>query len=279
MTKWLLSLVILFFPSLVPARAETVNCTEIASVPLIISVQGVYCLKKNLATSLASGSMIDIRTNNVTIDFNGFKLGGQAAGVNTTAYGVSAQDRRNITLRNGSILGFARAISLLGSPPSNSSGHVVEDMLLDANRANALAVVGTGVVIRRNQIVNTAGPVVTEVIVDLQSGVVEDNVIAETRASIYYATALEVTSSDDVTVRRNFISNTFSTFQPSIGIRVGSSSRVIVSDNEISTVTSSDSTGHGISASSSTVYCRNNAIIGAKTAPTSGCTAEQGTFP
>ncbi len=93
-----------------PAKAETIECTVIDSIPFIITVQGIYCLTGNLASSLTSGEMITVATNNVTIDMNGFKLGGLAAGTATLANGIFALDRRNITIRNGSIRGFLRGI-------------------------------------------------------------------------------------------------------------------------------------------------------------------------
>jgi hypothetical protein len=65
------------------ANAETINCTEITTVPFVITVQGNYCLKSDKSSSSTTGNMIDIQTNNVTIDLNGFKLGGLGAGVGT----------------------------------------------------------------------------------------------------------------------------------------------------------------------------------------------------
>src|SRR5262245_63986860 len=71
----------------VPARAETTNCPPITSVPYLITVPGVYCLTGNISTAMGVGAAIEIATNNVTLDLNGFKLGGLAAGTGTTAAG------------------------------------------------------------------------------------------------------------------------------------------------------------------------------------------------
>ena len=62
------------------ARAETVNCTAITSLPAVITVQGIYCFTGNLSTAITTGNAIEIQTNNVVLDLNGFKLGGLAAG-------------------------------------------------------------------------------------------------------------------------------------------------------------------------------------------------------
>ncbi len=63
------------------ARAEVTDCQEILSVPVIITTQGVHCFKSDKVSSATSGNLIDIQTNNVTIDMNGFKLGG-STGIN-----------------------------------------------------------------------------------------------------------------------------------------------------------------------------------------------------
>ena len=46
------------------------------AIPAVITTQGVWCLRKDLATSNSVITAIDIQTSNVTIDCNGFKLGG-----------------------------------------------------------------------------------------------------------------------------------------------------------------------------------------------------------
>jgi len=46
----------------------------------------LYCFTGNIATAI-TGVAITIATNNVTLDMNGFKLGGLAAGTGTRARG------------------------------------------------------------------------------------------------------------------------------------------------------------------------------------------------
>jgi hypothetical protein len=75
-------------------RAETLNCTSITSLPATINTQGVFCLTGNLGTNISSGNAIYITANNVTLDLNGWKVGGQAAGTGTDAYGIYIQRRR-----------------------------------------------------------------------------------------------------------------------------------------------------------------------------------------
>src|SRR6478735_8356973 len=99
-------------------------CTGfIPSLPTTITQQGVWCLNKDLATAITTGDAIAINTNNVTIDCNGFKLGGLLAGLGTQTTGIHANGRSNITLRDCNIRGFAVGVSLEGS---SGSGHRIE---------------------------------------------------------------------------------------------------------------------------------------------------------
>src|SRR6185369_2787721 len=64
------------------------NCTGfITTLPAVITTQGTWCLKQDLATAITSGNAITINTGNVTIDCNDFKLGGMSAGLATQAIG------------------------------------------------------------------------------------------------------------------------------------------------------------------------------------------------
>src|SRR2546425_8579548 len=101
-TKLAASLLVLLTLALTaaPAQAETVNCTAITALPAVITVQGIYCFTGDLSTAMSSGFAIDIQTNNVVLDLNGFKLGGLAAGTGTQALGIFALNRQNLTIKN-----------------------------------------------------------------------------------------------------------------------------------------------------------------------------------
>jgi hypothetical protein len=131
-----------------PSRAETVDCTPITSLPATISTQGIHCLTGNLATDIASGNAITITANNVTLDLNGWKVGGQAAGPTTVAVGISSS-ANNVTVRNGIVRGFHTGIALFGR------GAVVEDLLVDQSTAVGIDVQSEGAIVRRNQVVDT----------------------------------------------------------------------------------------------------------------------------
>ncbi|HEY0662361.1 MAG TPA: NosD domain-containing protein [Lysobacter sp.] len=138
------------------ARAETRNCTEINALPAIISSQGVYCLKQDLTTAISSGFAVRINANNVTLDCNGHKIGGLAAGAGTQARGIYGAGSfpnylSNVVVRNCGVRGFATGIELYGS------GHVVEDNRLDANTTFGIKVTADDSVIRRNRVNDTGG--------------------------------------------------------------------------------------------------------------------------
>ena len=153
----LLVLVALVF-SATPTQAETVNCTAITALPVVITVQGIYCFTGDLSTSITSGNAIDIQTNNVVLDLNGHKLGGLAAGLGTVAIGISASNRQNLTIRNGTVRGFLRGMVLDNS--TVSQGHIVEDIRADQNTLVGIEVRGSGIIVRNNQVVATGGTTV-----------------------------------------------------------------------------------------------------------------------
>lgn len=131
-------------------RAETINCTPVTSLPAVISTQGLYCLTGNLTTSQATGNAIEIDANNVTLDLNGWKVGGQAAGTGTVAIGIYST-AVNVTVKNGIVRGFRGGIYLTGR------GAVVQDMLVDQNTVYGIRVDGQGAVVDRNKVVDTGG--------------------------------------------------------------------------------------------------------------------------
>ena len=137
-----------------PARAETYHTcgTVIASAPAVISTQGVYCLTHDLSTSFTVGQAIQVQANNVTIDCNGYKIGGLAAGTSSLASGIHADPSRlNITVRNCGVRGYATGINLQGS------GSLVEDNRLDGSLFNGIIVFGDNNRVQRNRIYDTGG--------------------------------------------------------------------------------------------------------------------------
>jgi hypothetical protein len=140
------------------AGAEQINCTPITSVPTVITDPGIYCLTQDMGTSMTSGSAIEIQANNVVLDLNDHKLRGVAAGSGTLAYGVHAFQRRNITIRNGTVRGFYFGIWLQDTVPNVSTqGHVVEGVRAELNTYVGIEVDGIGSIVRNSQVLGTGG--------------------------------------------------------------------------------------------------------------------------
>lgn len=132
------------------------SCTGfIDALPATITTPGTWCLRKDLATSISVGDAIRINfTNNVTIDCNGFKVGGLGAGLGTWAIGIAAQESSNVTVRHCNVRGFFIGLYLQGSA---GRGHVVEDNRLDNNTTIGIFLEGDNSIVRRNLVMNT-GP-------------------------------------------------------------------------------------------------------------------------
>ena len=136
------------FPALAAESYD--NCSGfIDSLPATISTQGVWCVRGHLTTAIASGAAITVATNNVTVDCNGFKLGGLAAGDATGATGILAAGRHNVVVRHCQVRGFSTGASLQGS------GNVVEDSHFEGNTYAAIVVGGDGSAVRRNMVLDT----------------------------------------------------------------------------------------------------------------------------
>ncbi len=152
---FLLTLGMLAGPHAAHAAESYDNCKGfITSLPTVISTPGTWCLNQDLATPAASGQAISITTDNVTIDCNGFKLGGLAAGVGTATVGIYAFNRSYTTVRHCNVRGFHHGVYLLGS---GGVGNAVEDNRFDNNTYVGLWVDGDGSVVQRNRIFDTGG--------------------------------------------------------------------------------------------------------------------------
>jgi hypothetical protein len=138
----------------VPARAETTQCMQITTLPATLSTSGMYCLGKNLSTSLSSGNAITIAASNITIDCNDRSLVGTAPRASTRANGLYALDRYNLTVRHCDIRGFARGVSLEGN---STGGHRIEDNTVSDSANFGIYAKGDNVLARRNRVNNTGG--------------------------------------------------------------------------------------------------------------------------
>ena len=174
---------------LVPNMAvDASNCVAITSLPYTVLSAGNYCLTGNLT---ASGGGINIAASNVTIDFQGHTIYGSQAS-NNTFFGIYSNDRNNITIRNGEIVGFFYAVRIddasYGRPePYDTGGHLIEDMEISRSTFRGIVIRGQGNTIRNNIIRFIRGNTLytNSFAIGIESTgqglVVEDNMIYEVR--------------------------------------------------------------------------------------------------
>lgn len=141
-----------------PLSAETVNCTEIAVLPFLISTSGLYCLRLDISTGSTTGAAITIDADGVVLDLNGHELRGPVSFVTgTTIVGIRVQPHRNVTIHNGTVRGFVEGIHI-DDASSASRGHVIEDMHVERSMGVGISVEGVGILLRRNVVLDTSAP-------------------------------------------------------------------------------------------------------------------------
>ncbi len=193
----------------VPALAGNITqCTStITSIPVSLTIKGVHCLKSDLQTGKATGFAIRINRDDITVDLGGFRILG-TAGSNTTTSGILATNKKNITVRNGTVEGFYRGVYLDESGGDNT-GLLVEHIHAVRNTFTGIQAEGEGIVIRKNRVEET-GP-------GDQSAV---------------AYAIYLNSCKDVLVAKNFISNVTES-NTSAGVRAQNCPETVIKKNVI----------------------------------------------
>ena len=241
------------------------NCAGfIDSVPATIGTQGVWCLRHDLSTAIASGYAITIAANNVTIDCNGYKLGGLAAGAATEAMGIYAANRQNGTVRNCNIRGFKYGIRLDG----NGAGHLLEDNRFDNNLYAGILVSGEHHLIRRNRVYDTGGsPLSNAAYGILASGTdIIDNTVFNVFATGTDTTPIGIylDSGNGHMIRDNIVSGLIVNGS-GYGIGIGAPNGTRVDRNHVTSP--SGTVGYAILGSDEfDVFCIGNTITGFSTA-------------
>ncbi|MGR8935474.1 MAG: hypothetical protein ACU837_13935 [Gammaproteobacteria bacterium] len=249
-----------------PAQAEISLCTEITSIPTTLTVQGTYCLKQNLETNITTGAAITIANNNITIDFNGFKVGGGQGGLGTQAVGIYALDRKNIVLRNGVIRGFYYGVFFDDSDAdySNTGGYRLYDLALDINRYVGVWLEGNGSAINNVRINTTGGSTVVPhawALVNAGANAdIGDNFIAATAADVSGLALGIFAVGSTVNIHGNQVTNTtFGAGGQGIGIFAPSPGDLIESNVVLNSALVA-STGGIVSGSATQDLCVNNRI-------------------
>jgi Right handed beta helix region len=249
--------------------------TPIAVLPFTISAQGNYWLVRNLSTPQTTGAAITINSDFVTVDLKGFKIGGGAAGPGTTAYGIHAVNRRNVTIRNGNIRGFYEGVFLEDTSGTftTSQGHLVDGVRADGNTYAGIHVQGRGNLVRRSQIVATGGTTVLGADVDTcgirieGSGarVLNNDVTDTVGVGAGRGLAVSLASANGSMVQSNRLANAVLT--ASTGVLIGGSEDVLATGNRLAVL------DRGIDFGASSGKYRNNLTSGVTTPYTGGTDA------
>ena len=267
----LLALACLFLPPSPAHAAESYDaCTgTISALPATISTPGTWCLKQNLAAAAGTAAAITVNGSDITLDCNGFKIDGTAAGAGT---GVKASGRSNLAVRNCAIRGFRYGIFLTGPAGGH---HVVERNRVSGNTVVGVWVEGDGSLVRDNQVTLTGGAAgypnaygiyaryIVDVLDNTVSGVAPTAGLAGTGIGIY------TYGNTGGTVAGNRISGLVKTGTgPIRGIYNYQSSRVVLMRNNVAGDASAGSIG--LSCTNATSRAKDNAIGGFATG-LSGC--------
>lgn len=131
------------------ARAETTNlsgATEITSLPITITQPGTYYLSRNWQLNLPGGNALTIAANDVIIDLNGHTIANSATP--SSAVGVYAQNKSNLTVRNGTLATFGVAVNIwTGWMPI--SGVLIEDLRITGCRNRGVSLTANSSIVRR----------------------------------------------------------------------------------------------------------------------------------
>jgi len=178
-----------------PARA---TCTVLPSVPAVITQSGSYCLDRSYEVRLDSGDAIAIRSSHVTLDLAGHTVV-NTADVFNQATGIGAQDRSNVTVRGGTLVGFGRGVALgssSGKCQHRTTGpYRVEDATLIDSRFAAIDLQGCAMEVRRNRVFDTGISLeyaAHGIIADGTSVSVVDNDVQRVLANETYSVGIQV---------------------------------------------------------------------------------------
>ena len=194
----------------------------------------------------------------MTLDLNGWKVGGQAAGTSTTAIGIYSTGN-NVTIRNGIVRGFYQGLVLTGR------GAFVHGLLVDKNTYTGIRTTGDGASIENNQIVDIGGATTATdvdaigIFVAGTGSLVNNNTVSGLTATgagfewaINFGTAATYS-----TARNNIVSDAArpSGGGTSVGIRVGGTAGITMLNNS----SANFDFGYAYANSATGLYARNTA--------------------
>ena len=116
---------------------NNINTPGVSGYTYEITASGSYYLTSNITLS-GNGGAISIASDNVTIDLCGYEISND---YESNAYsGIYANDKNNITVRNGTVRGFRRGLYFFGSGTTDIKCY---DLRASDNQSFGISVQGT----------------------------------------------------------------------------------------------------------------------------------------
>jgi hypothetical protein len=135
-------------------------------LPAIIAAPGRYRFRTDLSFSESTGAAIDIQCDDVTLDLNGHRLVGTSADPTRATFGIHAERRNRITIRNGAIEGFYTAVMIRDELDEerriHTGWHVLEQLSIRDSTFCGVRMKGRQSVIRDCLVVRTGGTTLHE---------------------------------------------------------------------------------------------------------------------
>ncbi len=124
------------------AATKISNCGKITK-------PGSYVLVRNLPGSTglrANGSCLVIKANHVTLDLGGYQIKGNGIGDTTNGDGIFMRDRKNVTIRNGTVRGFVDdgVADARSGGGGTGSDHRISNVRVIGNGGDGILLQGSG---------------------------------------------------------------------------------------------------------------------------------------
>lgn len=219
-------------PRVAHAAESYDNCVGFVDViPAVITTQGTWCLRGNLATGDSGGAAVTIATNNVTLACNDFAIDGSGAGGTSKAIGILAQDRTGLVVRGCGIRGFNFGILLDGG-----SGNVAERNFLAGNLDTGIFVSGKGSRVLDNAVYDTGNGTESEATGISAAGDIVGNIVVRGSAPagpLSYVVGIESLGNEPAEVRGNIIRALSIPGGEGTVIGIEAGSAAVVADNQV----------------------------------------------
>ncbi|MGB0132236.1 hypothetical protein [Dokdonella sp.] len=141
------------FLGLLACAEASADCIPVDQIPFVISEPGSYCLVKSFHVDMRLGAAIDIKSDDVSLDFAGNTVR-NTHGTETETSGVRARDQWNISISGGTLAGFERGVEINGTVArcDLSAWYRVDGMRIQDSGMFGMQLIGCNMVVSNNWI-------------------------------------------------------------------------------------------------------------------------------